>query len=208
MTLHVENLRCERGDRVLFSNLSFVLRPGELLYVAGKNGAGKTSLIRALATLLPADSGSIRWNDKTIYELAEEYTAQLLYLGDRPAVKDGLTAAENLYYSCLIAGNNRSKAEIWQALQQVGLQAYEDQPTRAMSFGQRRRVALAQLYLTNSTLWLLDEPFNALDVHAVAALVHTIRQHLQRGGMTIVTTHQQIDWGDISPVTLTIGSAG
>jgi heme exporter protein A len=188
--LEASDLECERGGRTLFRSLSFALQGGELLRVAGANGSGKTSLLRILCGLLPPSGGEVRWNAVPIKALQEDYSRQLVYLGHAPAVKDDLTAVENLAVACRLAGNPQPQRALRDALAQLGLEGQE-QPVRKMSQGQRRRAALARLAVSASIpLWLLDEPFSALDFSGVDLLRGMLEQHLARGGAVALTTHQ------------------
>ena len=187
--LEAADLECERSGRVLFRALSFVLKEGEALRVAGANGQGKTSLLRILCGLLAPRAGEVRWNGKPIRALAEEYGRALVYLGHAPAVKDDLTAAENLSVACRLAGNRRSAAEIRAALEELGVP--EASFLKKLSQGQRRRAALARLVLSRPVpLWLLDEPLAALDVDAAARVERLISAHAAQGGTVVYTTHQ------------------
>jgi heme exporter protein A len=203
--LKINQLACQRGDRLLFADLNLELNSGELLYVEGANGAGKTTLLRTLARLFTPLEGAIFWQGEAVSELGEEYHRQFLHIGHRPAVKDSLTASENLRYALQLAGRASDRATLDGALATMGLDGYQDQPARALSFGQRRRIILAQLLLTRAPLWLLDEPFNALDVRAVTQLSDIIRAHLANGGMVVLTTHQPIAWGETPVRTLRLG---
>lgn len=191
--LEVEQLACQRGDALLFSGVSFQLAAGGLLHVAGRNGAGKTSLLRMLCGLTHPEAGEIRWRGKPIRAQREEYHAELLYLGHANAVKDEFTALENLHTACAVAGKPIADDEAIEALIAIGLEARMELPARNLSQGQRRRVALARLLVAARTpLWVLDEPFTALDVSAVALLAQTVEAHLARGGAVIYTTHQDV----------------
>ena len=188
--LEAADLECERGGWLLFRGLSFALAAGESLRVAGANGSGKTSLLRILCGLLLPSAGEVRWRGTAIRGLREEYSRELVYLGHAPAVKDDLSAAENLAISCALAGMPAEAQAIEEALARFGL-AGKSQPSRRLSQGQRRRAALARLALSASRpLWLLDEPFSALDAAGVALLRGLIEAHLGRGGAVIFTTHQ------------------
>lgn len=178
--LAVHGLCLERGGRELFRDLSFDVRPGHLVQVDGPNGAGKTSLLRILA-------GLSRYG----FEGRVERHCPLLYLGHQSAVKALLTPRENLAWH--VAGESvHADAEIEDALSRVGLYGYEDVPSHALSAGQHRRVNLARLYLSRSALWLLDEPFTAIDKGGVAELEKLLVEHVQRGGAVVMTSHQPL----------------
>ncbi|MEY4592839.1 MAG: hypothetical protein RIR18_1734 [Pseudomonadota bacterium] len=190
--LEADQLECMRGERPLFAGLSFRLQAGELLYLQGKNGAGKTSLLRMIIGLLPPESGELRWAGFSIQEVADEYRANLCYLGHLNAIKEDLTPLENLRSSALLAGSPLTENDALDALEQVGLAGREDLACKYLSQGQKRRVALARLVKDKCPLWVLDEPFVALDVAAVDWLAQLISAHLQRGGMAVMTTHQAV----------------
>jgi heme exporter protein A len=192
--LEAADLECERGGRPLLGGLSFELAGGELLRLAGENGSGKTTLLKILAGLLVPDAGEVRWRGESIRRLREEYARNLVYLGHAPAVKDDLTAAENLGIACVLAGIPASSRDLQQALARYGIPA--DVPVRKLSQGQRRRAALARLPLSASVpLWLLDEPFAALDAHAARLTEALIAGHVARGHSVVYTTHQEADIG-------------
>lgn len=191
--LEVENLECIRGDRRLFKGLGFRLEAGELLYLQGKNGAGKTSLLRMLIGLLPPEAGEIRWQGESTRSLAEDFRADLCYLGHLNAIKEDLTPLENLVAAARLAEEDLSEDDAIDALEQVGLAGREDLACKYLSQGQKRRVALARLVKERRPLWILDEPFVALDVAAVTWLAGLIGAHLQRGGLCVMTTHQPVD---------------
>ena len=188
--LEADNLECVRGERRLFAGVDFRLEAGELLYLQGKNGAGKTSLLRMLIGLLPPGAGEIRWQGKPIG--SDEFRADLCYLGHLNAIKEELTPLENLLAAARLADETLSEDDALDALEQVGLAGREDLACRYLSQGQKRRVALARLVKEKRPLWILDEPFVALDVAAVDWLAGVISGHLQRGGMAVMTTHQQV----------------
>ncbi|HEY3077904.1 MAG TPA: cytochrome c biogenesis heme-transporting ATPase CcmA [Burkholderiales bacterium] len=186
--LEATELECERGGRKLFRGLSFALAAGELLRVGGPNGSGKTSLLRILCGLLTPTQGEVRWKRAPIAELREDYSRALVYLGHAPAVKDELTPFENLDIACRLAGVQAHKEALAWALSAF---AVPDLPVRKLSQGQRRRAALARLLLSESVpLWLLDEPFAALDTAAAAYTEELIGRHLAAGGSVVYTTHQ------------------
>ena len=188
--LEADNLECVRGDRRLFAGVGFRLEAGELLYLQGKNGAGKTSLLRMLIGLLPPEAGEVRWQGKPIG--SDEFRADLCYLGHLNAIKEELTPLENLLAAARLADETLSEDDALNALEQVGLAGREDLACRYLSQGQKRRVALARLVKEKRPLWILDEPFVALDVAAVDWLAGIISGHLQRGGLAVMTTHQQV----------------
>jgi heme exporter protein A len=190
--LEVGNLACSRGDHRLFSGLSFTLHPGQIMQVQGANGSGKTSLLRTLCGFIQPDEGQILWRGKRVRELGEDYFAELLYLGHLNAIKDELSALENLQMSAGLAGYTVSEKQAIAVLRRMGLQRREHLPVRVLSQGQRRRVALARLLTSDAHLWILDEPLTALDVGAVGLMQELIGEHLSNGGMTIFTTHQPL----------------
>ncbi len=190
--LEARNLECTRGDHVLFRNLGFSVSAGELVYLRGSNGSGKTSLLRILCGLFMPTEGEVFWENENISELREEYYQELSYFGHLNAIKDELTGIENLRISSKLAGIELSEARALESLEKMGLMGREDLPTRFLSQGQKRRVALARLLVSETKLWILDEPFSALDVAAVELLQGLIRTHLENGGMVILTTHQDV----------------
>jgi heme exporter protein A len=193
--LEASDLELERGGRRLFRGLGLALAPGELLRVAGANGSGKTTLLKILCGLLAPQEGEVRWQGAPIRDLREEFSRQLVYLGHAPAVKDELTAAENLAIACALAGLQASPQAVREALDAYGLPD-ADVPVRRLSQGQRRRAALARLLLSAAVpLWLLDEPFTALDTHAARFTGELIARHVARGGAAVYTTHQDADIG-------------
>jgi heme exporter protein A len=191
--LEALDLECTRGERVLFSGLAVRIEPGTLLRVAGPNGTGKTSLLRLLCGLLQPTHGEIRWRGEGIRSLREEYWRELAYVGHLNGVKDDLTAAENLRASAGIAGLEADEGALRGALDAVGLAGFEDSLTRSLSQGQKRRIALARLFLSGGVpLWILDEPFTALDARGVAALGTLLARHLAGGNIVVFTTHQEV----------------
>ena len=181
-----------RGDRLLFSNVGFSLTPGTFLQLTGPNGSGKTSLLRILCALLMPDSGEIRWQGTQIRSLGEEYCRSVTYIGHRTAVKEELSSLENLRISSGLTGNEITSAEAQKALARLGLAGRENLPARFLSEGQRRRSALARLITCNTKLWLLDEVLASLDHSAGTVIESMIGEHLNKGGIAIVATHQEI----------------
>ncbi|CAJ1918069.1 cytochrome c biogenesis heme-transporting ATPase CcmA [Aeromonas jandaei] len=193
MLLQVNNLSCVREDRTLFEQLSFTVSPGDLVQIEGPNGVGKTSLLRLLTGLSQPFSGEVLWNGENIRACRDEYHASLLYLGHQPGVKAALTPFENLTFYQRLHHSAQTESDLWQILARVGLAGFEDNPTGQLSAGQQRRVALARLWLCNQpSLWILDEPFTAIDKEGVKVLEQLFLSHADRGGMVILTTHQDL----------------
>jgi len=201
--LSVEKLSCVRDERVLFDNLNFTVSNGELVQIEGHNGAGKTTLLRIIAGLGHADSGQVCWNNENIESAREDYHQDLLFLGHQTGVKRELTAYENLaFFQAMhtdkpdqgltgqpqVSGDN----SLWQALAQVGLAGREDVTAGQLSAGQQRRVALARLWISNHKFWILDEPLTAIDKQGVKVLESLFLSHVARGGIVILTTHQDM----------------
>lgn len=190
--LQVSNLFCERDDRVLFNNLNFSVYPGEILQVEGQNGSGKTTLLRILSGLSRHYEGNIFWRGTAVTEQTERFRRELLYFGHQAGVKAVLTPEENLtWYAALDADIDLQ--HIPDALNAVGLKGFEDVPCHMLSAGQNRRVSLARLYLSRAPLWILDEPFTAIDKKGVAAQEALLLQHAARGGSVLLTTHHELD---------------
>ncbi len=201
-TLSVEGLSCARGERALFRGLGFELGPGELLYVRGENGAGKTSLLRLLVGLAKPLEGDIYWNGTPTSQCTEEFRKATLYLGHHAALKGELSALENLKFCAAIDGLDLQESEALSVLALFGLKGRERLPVEWLSAGQKRRVLLARLTLRKAKLWILDEPLNALDVKATQFLLDMIRNHLQAQGSVIMTSHQAFDLPNIKEIVL------
>lgn len=193
--LQVDQLECVRGPRRLFQGLSFTVSAGEMLWVQGANGSGKTSLLRMLCGLASPESGAVLWDGRDIRANRDQLHEDLLYAGHAAAVKDDLTARENLRFGLAQSGIHASDAQAHAALAEFGLDTRADVMTRALSQGQKRRVALARLALaTAKPLWILDEPFTALDRDASQLVQSHLEAHLQRGAVVVFTSHQDVDF--------------
>lgn len=188
--LSAHGLTCVRGDRRLFAKLDLAVSPGEWLHVRGENGAGKTSLLRLLAGLSQPAEGEIRWCGQPIKASDSTYRQNLLFFGHHGALKEDLTALENLGFSAAMDGATYGETQALAALYKFGLKGREELPVRVLSAGQKRRVMLARLALRKAPLWVLDEPFTALDVKAVDLLSQLITDHVAGGGMAVLTSHQ------------------
>ena len=191
--LEALNLGCTRGDRRLFKDLNFCIKSGELIELRGANGSGKTSLLRILCGLAAPAEGEVRWRGESIRSLGEEYSASIAYMAHQNGVKDELSAIENLRIGCGVAGNPLSTSDARAILEQVGLSRQQNLPARSLSAGQRRRVALARLLASKATVWILDEVLTSLDDAAIKLSRRFIGDHLSKGGLAIIATHQELD---------------
>ena len=189
--LAVENLYCERDDRVLFENVNFTLEEGEILQIEGQNGSGKTTLLRILCGLSNHFEGAVLWYGQDINHVRDLFYQSLLFVGHHSGVKAALTAEENLGWMQQLQPA-LDQGSISLALEKVGLYGYEDIPCHSLSAGQQRRVGLARLYMSNAPLWILDEPFTALDKQGVAEKEALIASHAGDGGCVVLTTHHDI----------------
>jgi heme exporter protein A len=197
--LKVNNLSCQKGYNLLFENLSFEINSGEVLKVSGANGSGKTSLLRIIAGLSSFESGEIDYDSFNLK--SEQYKLDLLYLGHLASLSPELSCLENLKYSSLL-GKNSLKNDYSKALKQVGLEKYENDLVGTLSAGQKKRIALSLLFITQSKVWLLDEPFSALDSKAITIIESKIEEHCINGGLCILTTHQECNIKNLKEITL------
>ncbi|CAH0540760.1 cytochrome c biogenesis heme-transporting ATPase CcmA [Vibrio marisflavi] len=191
--LDVNKLTVVRDERVLFDSLSFSIDTGEIVQIEGRNGAGKTTLLRAIAGLSDCDAGEVLWNKEPIKVARDSYYSELIFLGHQTGIKKDLTAYENLRFFLSIHSSQLvSKNDIYRALTQVGLAGREDVLVSQLSAGQQRRVALARLWLSSQKLWILDEPLTAIDKQGVKVLESLFLSHAKKGGMVLLTTHQDM----------------
>ncbi|HGF7145091.1 TPA: cytochrome c biogenesis heme-transporting ATPase CcmA [Vibrio cholerae] len=190
--LEVKNLTAIRDERILFESLSFEIHAGELVQIEGRNGTGKTTLLRIIAGLGECECGEVLWQRSKIQSDRESYHQDLLFLGHQTGIKRELTALENLRFYLAVHQQTVDEHAIFQALAKVGLAGREDVPVAQLSAGQQRRVALARLWLSKKPLWILDEPLTAIDKQGVSVLEALFLSHAQQGGIVILTTHQDM----------------
>lgn len=188
--LQVEGLTCRRGRRLLFENMSFTVNLGDMFEVSGYNGSGKTTLLRLLCGLLLPEKGTLLWRGQPIHKIRPLYHSEIAYVGHTDAIKGDLTARENLMVAKALNGGGVDSEE---ALERVGLSKLRELPGRFLSAGQRRRLALARLLVNRAQLWLLDEPFTALDKGAIKTIATLLEEHASKGGMAIFTSHHTVN---------------
>ena len=191
-SLQIVDLESIRDDRTLFSELNFELGAGQVVQIQGANGSGKTTLLRMICGMLLPVSGEVRWNGKNILKDRAEYYEEMTYLGHAQGVKGDFTPLENLNFEkSLIRTSNQYTLE--EILEKVGLAGFEDIPSRTLSAGQRRRITLGRLLLTDTRLWVLDEPFTSLDKQGQTLVEELLVEHADNGGMVLITSHQRIN---------------
>jgi len=201
--LNIKNLACWRNDQVLFNNLNLSLSPANVLFLQGENGSGKTSLLRILCGFRLADEGDIFWDSKSVLS-NYEYFQNISYVGHKNGIKDELTVEENLNLMRSMATASDIQTE--NVLKQIGLFKRADVLTRQLSAGQKRKLALARLMMTENSFWVLDEPFTSLDTATVEFFELLIKKHVTRGGMLILTSHHEIDLSGLSVNHLNLSS--
>lgn len=200
-SLEFKDFFCERDGYRLFQPISFSITAGEVVQVAGPNGAGKTTLLRAVCGLFAEWQGDFLWCGRNLRVPDYDMCSAMLYLGHQPGVKKALTARENLEWYFGMQGL-AFPGEVSQSLGRVGLAGYEDVPCHQMSAGQMRRVALARLFVAAAPVWILDEPFTAIDRQGVAELEECIGNHVSDGGLVLLTTHQPLSLSQFKVVEL------
>jgi heme exporter protein A len=206
--LAVSGLACRRGDRLLFEALSFELHAGQLIWVRGRNGQGKTSLLRLLAGLATPAAGQITWGGDALRQAGAAFQRRLVYLAHANALKDDLSVFESLQFLARLHGRDASATQMLDALRRLSLHSRRDAPVRTLSQGQRRRVALARLLIEPSpALWVLDEPYDALDAEGSAILDEVLCAHAVRGGSVVLTSHLPLAITRPVPIVLTLGDA-
>lgn len=203
MQLQLVDLYIKRGERTLIQHLSCQWQGGDFVQVEGHNGIGKTSLLRVIAGLATPQQGKIYWQGKDIHQQRESYAENLLYLGHHNGIKPELTPWENLAFYQKVFPSLQDQDVLWEALDKVGLFGREDLPAGVLSAGQQKRIALARLYLSLAPLWILDEPFTAIDKQGVKNLTILFEQHIRQGGIIILTSHQDIPSETLTSLYLT-----
>jgi heme exporter protein A len=201
VSLDVRALHLWRGDRHLLRGVNFTVAAGELLQVVGPNGVGKTSLLRCVASLLPAESGEISWCGEGIDRCRDEYHGALAYLAHSNALKSDLTALENLHYGVQLR-REVSAQNLLDILHRLGIQACAHLPARVLSAGQKRRLAIARVIASDAPLWVLDEPITNLDVSGISLFEGCMAEHLRSGGLILTAAHQLLLKGEAGVRTL------
>ena len=197
-------ISCVKGDHLLFEDLSLHVRPGQVCQIRGGNGTGKTTLLRILCGLSLPDSGDVLWDGSLIGQDPGRFQCDLAYIGHSNGIKMDLTARENLAFSLTMQSASASTS-IDDAIAKAGLSSSGNLLCRLLSAGQRRRVAIARLYLTSASLWVLDEPLGAIDADGIQDIENALEEHLSRNGMVILTTHQPLHLGHGAACTVQLG---
>jgi len=206
-TLTFAKLGCSKGGRELFRDVDYTLSSGQWMYLTGVNGVGKTSLLRMVCGLASIGAGDILWNGQSIRKQADAYHQDLCYLGHLNGLQESMTVAENLTFTTALAGRSITERRIRDVIGRFGLHGRSNQLVRHLSQGQKRRVALSRLSLSPARLWVLDEPYVAMDEGGVKMLADLIAEHLQHNGLALVTSHQRVPVGDIPAQMLELKAA-
>lgn len=206
-SLSFAKLGCTKGGRQLFSNVDCELQAGQWLYVTGANGVGKTSLLRMVCGLATVDEGNILWNATPIQKQAEAYRQDLCYLGHLNALQESMTVDENLCFTSALGGLAPNTLQRQKVLAGFGLRGRGQQLVRHLSQGQKRRVALSRLALSPARLWVLDEPYVAMDEAGIQMLADLIAEHLNQGGLAVLTSHQRVPIGNLPAQLLELRAA-
>ena len=200
--LQLKNISIRRGEKLLINHLDSQWNSGDFIQIEGHNGIGKTSLLRILAGLAQPETGDVLWNQEKISICRENYHNQLLYLGHQAGIKPELSAWENLKFYQQTTPCDQSEEALWNVLEIVGLLGREDLNAGQLSAGQQKRIALARLWLSTAPLWILDEPFTAIDQKGVENLTALFEEHASKGGIVILTSHQKIPSDKLEQVRL------
>ena len=190
--ISASSLTCIREERLLFDQLLVQINAGDIVQIEGPNGSGKTSLLRILAGLSQPYEGDVRYKNQLLDDCREEFHQNLLYLGHLPGVKGEMSAQENLHFNLTLHGSNIDSSEVEDTLSLVNLTGFEDSLASHLSAGQHRRISLARLYKSTADIWILDEPFTAIDKQGVNSLEQLFKAHIKQGGCIILTTHQDL----------------
>jgi heme exporter protein A len=202
LVLEAHRLCCVRGERELFSGLNLRISAGKCLHVRGENGVGKTSLLRLLTGLSKPESGEVLWGNQSIALNPIAYHRELLFLGHRDALKEDLTALENVQMYAVLDDVALSQEQALASLWRFGLRGRENLPVNCLSAGQKRRVLMARMLTRKAKLWILDEPFNALDIQAVHELQNLMIEHLAANGLIVFTSHQEVSIPNVQVLEL------
>lgn len=191
--LELISLACQRNQRALFSNIDLRVYPGELILISGKNGSGKTSLLKIICGLLKPSAGKVFYQGQDIHKDLASFYANLLYIGHQPTLKIGLTVQENLAYLANLHGLELNTSKLRQLIDAVGLNQHADEVVEHLSAGQQRRLNLSRLLYTQADVWVLDEPYTALDSHGIELVEECITIHREHGGRVVMSSHQVVN---------------
>jgi len=205
VNLTARDLSMSRDDRPLFENLSLSLNPGRVQQIEGPNGSGKTTLLRIMCGLILADEGDIEFNGQNIRTARLEFQEQLAYLGHLHGIKEELTVIENLTFMQKLFSSQDSDHDLLALLETVGLAGFEYSPARTLSAGQRRRLGIARVLLSDAAIWVMDEPYTAMDRKGIKMVEALISAHCERGGIALVTSHQSMALAHLSETPVLLG---